>query len=112
MADTLKAIERGVVELEAPNTLADRWVASGVLLLNASLTLTRFRRDGDPHEAQGHLPLWWPLMVRILGHLAQQGSPIVFIGFGDAAAQALIDVGLSGADADTARRVVLRPHPA
>ena len=40
----LAAIEGGAVDLEAPDTLADRWVASGVLLLNSSLTLTRFQR--------------------------------------------------------------------
>ena len=67
----LTAIERGTVDLEAPGALADRWVASGVLLLNASLTLTRFRRDGDPHQIRGHLRLWRPLMVRVLGHLAR-----------------------------------------
>ena len=82
----LAAIESGAVELEAPGTLANRWVVSGVLLLNSSLTLTRFQREGDPHQVRGHLPLWRPLMVRVLGHLAAQDAPVVFIGFGDAAA--------------------------
>ena len=62
---TLAAIERGAVDLEAPGALADRWVASGVLLLNASLTLSRFRREGDAHQVRGHLPLWRPLMLRV-----------------------------------------------
>ena len=110
--DTLTAIERGVVDLEAPNTLADRWVASGVLLLNASLTLTRFRRDGDPHQAQGHLPLWRPLMFRVLGYLAQRGSPIVFIGFGDAAAETLGAAIPDASDPTDDPRLILRPHPA
>ena len=109
--DTLAAIERGMVDLEAPGALADRWVASGVLLLNASLTLTRFQRAVDPHQARGHLPLWRPLIVRVLCHLSQQGSPTVLIGFGDAAAETLRASGLDGSDAGD-ERVVLRPHPA
>ena len=108
----LAAIESGAVELEAPGALADRWVASGVLLLNASLTLTRFRREGDPHQVRGHLPLWRPLMVRVLRHLAARDVPVVFVGFGDAAARALDDAGLGRSDAGAAGRVILRPHPA
>ena len=109
---TLAAIERGAVELEEPAALADRWVASGVLLLNTSLTLTRFQREGDPHQVRGHLPLWRPLMVRILDRLARRDTPTVFIGFGDAAAQALDDAGLGGARANADKRVILGPHPA
>ena len=109
---TLAAIESGAVELEAPGALAGRWVASGVLLLNSSLTLTRFQREVDPHQAQAHLPLWRPLMVRVLDRLARRDTPTVFLGFGDAAAQALDDAGLGGSDAGAAGRVILRPHPA
>ena len=109
--DTLAAIEGGVVDLEAPNTLADRWVASGVLLLNASLTLTRFQRAGDPHQARGHQPLWRPLMARVLDHLARRRAPVVFLGFGDAAAETLCAAGLDGSGAGD-ERVILRRHPA
>ena len=108
---TLAAIESGVVDLEAPEALADRWVASGVLLLNTSLTLSRFRRELDPHQLQGHLPLWRPLMIRVIEHLAGPGTPVVFMGFGDAAAETLA-AGLGGSGAATAERVILRPHPA
>ena len=108
---TLAAIEQGAVDLEAPEALADRWVASGVLLLNSSLTLTRFLREGDPHQMQGHLPLWRPLMIRVLTHLAERGTPVVFLGFGDAAAETLRAAGLQGPDAGD-ERVILRPHPA
>ena len=108
---TLAAIEQGAVDLEAPEALADRWVASGVLLLNASLTLTRFRREGDPHQVQGHLPLWRPLMIRVLTHLAERGTPVVILGFGDAAAETIRAAGLQGPDAGD-ERVILRPHPA
>ena len=108
----LAAMESGAVELEAPDALANRWVASGVLLLNASLTLTRFQREGDPHQVRGHLPLWRPLLVRVLGHLAARDAPVVLVGFGDAAAQVLDDAGLGPSEAGAAGRVILRPHPA
>ena len=108
---TLAAIEEGAVDLEPPDALADRWVASGVLLLNASLTLSRFQRAGDPHQVRGHLPLWRPLMVRVLEFLAQRDAPVVFIGFGDAAGETLRAAGLDGADAGD-ERIVLHPHPA
>ena len=109
---TLAAIEAGAVELEEPAALADRWVTSGVLLLNTSLTLTRFQREGDPHQVHGHLPLWRPLMVRVLDHLVEQGTPVVFIGFGDAAAETLAAAGLGESDAGATKSVILRPHPA
>lgn len=108
----LTAIEGGAVDLETPAALADRWVASGVLLLNTSLTLTRFRPEGDPHQLRGHLPLWRPLIVGILEHLAKPDTPTVFIGLGDAAAQALEAAGLRGVDGDAGGRVILRAHPA
>ena len=109
---TLTAIEDGAVDLEAPGALADRWGASGVLLLNSSLTLSRFRREGDPHQVRGHLPLWRPLMVRVLDHLSRLRTAIVVIGFGDAAAETLSAADLSKSDAGDAVRVILRPHPA
>ena len=109
---TLAAIEAGAVDLEAPEALAGHWVASGTLLLNSSLTLSRFRREGDPHQVQGHLPLWRPLLVRVLDRLARRGTPVVFIGFGDAAAGTLAAAGLGEAEASAAGRVILRPHPA
>ena len=108
----LAAIENGGVALEEPSALAERWVASGVLLLNSSLTLSRFAREGDPHQTRGHLPLWRPLIVRVLDRLAERGTPVVFLAFGAAAAQALAAAGLGEAERGGARRVVLRPHPA
>ena len=109
---TLAAIEGGAVDLEAPDTLADRWVASGVLLLNSSLTLTRFQREGDPHQVRGHLPLWRPLMVRVLDCLARRDTSTVFIGFGNAAAETLAAAGLGVSDAGATGRAIFRPHPA
>ncbi|MDE0390862.1 MAG: hypothetical protein OXI57_02190 [Rhodospirillales bacterium] len=109
---TLAAIEAGAVDLEAPAALADRWVASGVLLLNSSLTLSRFQREGDSHQVRGHLPLWRPLVRRVVEHLECQEGPVVFLGFGDAAAETLRTAGLAKSETGAGGRVILRPHPA
>jgi uracil-DNA glycosylase len=108
---TLAAIERGSAALEAPSALAQRWVDDGVLLLNASLTLSRFKVDVDPHQARGHLPLWRPLMIEVLRALVARSTPLVVIGFGDAAADTLRRAGVK--DGAAARcRCILRDHPA
>ena len=109
---TLADIESGRVELEPPAALADRWVASGVLLLNSALTLSRFEPAVGPHQARGHLPLWRPMLLAVLRHLAARRTPLVCIGFGDAAASLLRGADLDEADPLSHVRVVLRPHPA
>ncbi len=106
----LSDIEAGRIELEAPDALADRWVNSGTLLLNASLTLSRFRVETDPHQALGHLPVWQPLMVSVLERLAASGRPVVFMAFGDAAAACLRAAGLH--DPQPPLQTIRRPHPA
>ncbi len=105
-------IEAGRVGLETPELLADRWVNSGVLLLNSSLTLSRFKIEIDAHQAEGHLPLWRPLIREVLQRLSKRGTPIVFIGFGDAAAENLALAGLAEGDGKSGCSVILRPHPA
>jgi len=97
----------GRLSFEQPAELANRWVRSGVLLLNASLTLSRFKVETDPHQRHGHLPLWRPFIVAVLRHLASLGQPVVYIGFGDAAVAALDRVGI-GEGEDCIRR----EHPA
>ncbi len=84
---TLAAVETGVVAFDPPSRLAQRWVDDGVLLLNASLTLSRFRVDVDPHQARGHWPLWRPLMIAVLAPWSRAADPLAFIGFGDVAAE-------------------------
>lgn len=108
---TLSAMESGVADIEHPSAIADRWVAKGVLLLNASLTLTRFRVDVDPHQSKGHLRLWRPVIVETLRALALQGKPLVFLGFGAAAADTLAEAGIDET-ASGHLRCVLRDHPA
>ena len=115
--ETLAAVEEGRVRLEPPAALADRWAASGVLLLNSALTLTRFAIEPGPHQTRGHLPLWRPLLGAVLRHLGARPAPPVFIGFGEPAAALLRAAGLgeeeSGRAGETGRPgVILRPHPA
>ena len=113
---TLSGVEGGRLALEAPSALAGRWVASGVLLLNSALTLTRFESEPGAHQVRGHLPLWRPLLRTALHHLAARPAPVVLIGFGDVAAATLRAAGLGGEDDGSGsvsrRRVILRPHPA
>ena len=84
--DTLTAIESSEFDLETPPLLAQTWVDQGVLLLNSSLTISRFAVSGDPHQTQGHLLLWRPFMVRLLQRLMleSQDRPVIIL-FGDAA---------------------------
>lgn len=96
---------------EGPGAIADRWVGEGVLLLNASLTLSRFRVDIDPHQSLGHLPFWRPLMLRVIEMLLSRGEPIVFLGFGAAASDIFAETGIrEGSHGNVA--CVEREHPA
>ncbi len=105
----LSDIEGGRIDFEPPASIADRWVDSGVLLLNSSLTLTRFSVDVNPHQSLGHLPLWRPLIVAVLRHLAASHSPIAVITFGDAAADNARRADIAGL---TGIGIIERPHPA
>jgi uracil-DNA glycosylase len=92
-------IEAGRLALPRPGEIAGRWVGEGVLLLNASLTLSRFRVEGDPHQLSGHLPLWRPLVMRVIELLAGRADrPVVFICFGASAARLLAAAGLAPAE--------------
>ena len=51
-------------------------------------------------------------MLRVLKHLAGRGTPVVFIGFGDAAAETLHAAGLGASGSDSAGHLILRAHPA
>jgi uracil-DNA glycosylase len=105
-------IEAGQIDLEPAAEIADRWVRQGVLLLNSSFTLSRFAVEGDPHQVRGHLPLWRPIVVAVLRHLAERGMPVVFIGFGTQAADALAAAGINGEAAPPDVACIVREHPA
>ena len=109
---TLADIECGRTRFEEPAAIADRWVASGVLLLNSALTLSRFDKEIGPHQARGHLPLWRPVMLAVLRHLAARRTPLVCIGFGATAASILREAGLDESHGAGPLHAILRPHPA
>jgi len=96
---------------EGTDAIGDRWVGEGALLLNASLTLSRFQVDIDPHQSRGHLPFWRPLMLRTIRTLLARKAPVVFIGFGTAAADIFQQAGIAEGVADQTA-CVLREHPA
>jgi len=101
----------GRIDIEPAGRIADRWVGQGVLLINSALTISRFKVEGDPHQLRGHLPLWRPFIVGVLKHLAERSAPIVFVGFGGQAADALRAAGIvEGAEGTIG--CILREHPA
>ncbi len=106
----LEEIEAGKLEIDAPARMADRQERQGVLLLNSALTLSRFKRDVDPHQAHGHVPFWAPVIQAALRHVASQKQPVVFIALGDAAADNLKAADLLPAPAPHLSLVL--PHPA
>lgn len=112
--DVMHAICDPESDFPAPDRLVQGWVEQGVLMLNASLTLSRFSVTGDPHQARGHLPLWRPLMARLLNYFSERPSqPVVFLLFGDAACEAALAGGItSAAELDTHPAIVAMPHPA
>ncbi|MCR9136125.1 MAG: uracil-DNA glycosylase [Alphaproteobacteria bacterium] len=105
----LADIESGAIDLEPAERVADRWEAEGVLLLNSSLTLSRFRVETDIHQSHGHMPVWKPLILRIIDYFAKAGRTVVFMAFGDVATDRLRQAGL---DTTGAPNVICRPHPA
>ena len=113
-ADTIAALESSEIKLEAPPSLAQTWVDQGVLLLNSSLTISRFAVTGDPHQTHGHTPLWRPFMIRLLQHLMQERrDPPVIVLFGDVA-KATFGAAIEAAQmtASIQNSIVVTEHPA
>ena len=110
----LEAISDPRNHFPAPRALVQHWVDQGVLLLNSSLTISRFAVDGHPHQTGGHLPLWRPFMAHVIRHLLNAESrKVVFVLFGDAALQAANHAGLAvDVDACDHPLAVVVPHPA
>ena len=88
------------------------WERQGVLLLNSSFTLSRFAVEGDAHQVRGHLPLWRPVVAAVLRHVAARGTPVVFLGFGGQAADALAEAGITEDAPQPNVACILREHPA
>ena len=104
-------IEAGRIAIEPAAAIMDPWVRQGVLLLNSSFTLSRFAVAGAPHQTDGHLPLWRPIVVAVLRPLAARGTPTVFMAFGGQAAAVLADAGIEEGLHGTSA-AILREHPA
>lgn len=97
-----------------PHQLAQDWVDQDVLLLNSSLTISRFSVQGDPHQVRGHLPLWRPLLTRLVKYFfGRYGQPVVFLLFGEVARQVVVASGVVANDEiDGHPAIVAVPHPA
>ena len=111
---TLEAISADGTAFPAPEELAQTWVDQGVLLLNASLTLTRFAVEGDPHQKKGHLLLWQPLIAHLLRYFGNRArQAVVFMLFGEAAQRAAAVGGIANPGAlHRHPAIVASPHPA
>ncbi len=110
----LAAVSDPCNRFPAPAALARHWVGQGILLLNSSLTISRFSVDGHPHQYGGHIPLWRPFVARVIRHLlGVRPQRAVFVLFGDAARKAAVEGGLTG-DFDNPDHpsVIAAPHPA
>jgi uracil-DNA glycosylase len=85
----LAAIASGEIDLGSPRELFDRLQEQeGLLFLNASLTITRYVAGGAPEQLFGHIPLWAPIVGRVLSMLAgREAGHVVFLLLGTPAQQ-------------------------
>jgi uracil-DNA glycosylase len=78
------AIASGDLDFGTPRELFDRLQEQeGLLFLNASLTITRYKQGGAPEQLFGHIPLWSPIIGKALSTLAQRtAGHVVFLLLG------------------------------
>lgn len=114
-------VQGGSLEFPGPNDLFDHWRDQGVLLLNTGLTISRFGAAGSADAAyqfQGHLPLWRPVIARVLAAVAERAvGVVVFLLWGKPARDRFAETGVrTRAEAagtwGTRVRAVTKPHPA
>jgi uracil-DNA glycosylase len=81
------AIASGELDFGTPRELFDRLQEQeGLLFLNASLTITRYMQGGAPEQLFGHIPLWSPIIGKVLSTLAQRTTGhVVFLLLGSPA---------------------------
>jgi uracil-DNA glycosylase len=103
------------LKLGSPKALFDRWQKAGVLWLNTGLTLSRFE---GPYQMGGHIPLWAPIIKRVLTWLVErQTGQVVFLLWGNPAKDLFFKKGgpkAAAVDAgswETRVNVVTSPHP-
>ena len=111
---TLEAIQDPGNKFPTTAALAQEWIDQGVLLLNASLSISRFSVLGDPHQVRGHLPLWRPIMARLIRYFAcDVEQPVVFLLCGKPAQQAALASGIvTAGQVDEHPLIVTSLHPA
>ncbi len=81
--------------LEPPTKLFDHWENQGVLCLNAALTISGYKRGGSDEQKFGHLPLWRPVINRIILALAARNQGhVVFLAWGSFARNLLTESGV------------------
>ncbi|MFC1889442.1 hypothetical protein ACFL4G_06770 [Thermodesulfobacteriota bacterium] len=111
----------GSLKLKTPSATFDTWQRQGVLFLNTGLTLTRYQQGGHPHQKDGHIPLWAPVVGAICMRLAErEAAPVVFLSWGAFARRFLYRLGVLTDSTRTAQvvprlanaGVVIRDHPA
>ena len=107
----LRAIRASEGGFPPPRHLAQSWVEQGVLLLNSSFTLSRFCVAGDPHQLRGHLPLWRPLLMRLVQYFFRRNA--VFLLFGEVALNLVCASGMvTRHEIEQHPTLVAAPHPA
>jgi len=88
-------LRSGALRLGPPNRLFDQLEGQGVLWLNTGLTISHFQKGGAPEQLEGHLPLWRPIIRRILTHLATRRSgQVVFLLWGSPARRTFQEAGV------------------
>ena len=60
-----------------PQKLFDKWEKAGILWLNTSLTMTRYKYGGHTHQLKGHIPYWKPVIERIFHYLVERETGVV-----------------------------------
>jgi uracil-DNA glycosylase len=114
----VRDVNEGKLDLETPSKLFDHLQASGVLLLNTSLTLSVDMRNGHPKRCRSHFGLWEPLIHKLLSFLATRTTGhVVFMLWGQHARDVFERAGIRAAaeSAGTWRRrvdAVHHAHPA
>ena len=107
-------VASGVLNFKAPRAQFDAWEDAGVLWLNAGLTLSHYEQGGAPEQRFGHIPLWRPIVRRVIQYLVQRpNQPIVFLTWGAFAQDVLTASGVKNEPAwgKTAGEAKY-PHPA
>ncbi|MFT5709697.1 MAG: uracil-DNA glycosylase [Halioglobus sp.] len=114
--ETIQAIENCEINIPSPPKLLDAWRSEGVLALNSALTISRFKKEGDPHQLRGHSPLWRPLLLdTIVGLAAIPNQTILILAFGGIAAELVLSAQhmlKNAPNYSTTILPVFAPHPA